>query len=251
MATYLHKYISNNDVFYRESDNPARPGGSINLTVKEWQGRAAGDKVKTALERIHSAFKEEKIPEGEPEEPKEKKKKDEEKEAGILSLADHIRRLAAPVMEAPAKETEDKKEEPAGRWLHMFHDDSTGQVIAAISPKKKMTIKEIPATLSSGERGAKVVGGMATIVKNKLSGIAEKMGIDVDALKQMWHGMDKQTGTHVLILSATSPKTERMRGKEIGKPTFLKPVDLARIMKVEEKTAAGAVRDLASLIEGE
>lgn len=245
MAKYLHKYVSDGEVFYRESDSPARPGGNVNLTVQEWQGRASGDKVKTALQRVHQAFKEEKLEEKEKGEEKEKK-------AGIIMLADHIRKLAQPVMEAPAKEAPAKETEPEqGRWLHMFFDDKTGQVIATLSTRRKMSLKEIPATLTSTERGSKVIGGMANIVKKRLVGIAEDLGIDVGALKQMWHGTDKQTGTNVLILSVGSPKTEAMRGKEIGKPTFLKQTDLSRIMKIEQKTAAEAVRDLASLIEEE
>lgn len=100
---YLHKYESDGSIFYLVG-SAAKPAGSINLTVKEWKGRATGQNVDTAVKMIHKAFKDGKeeaemqdaqAEKAEPEKKSEPKDK-VEKAARWIPIAEHIRYLGRP-----------------------------------------------------------------------------------------------------------------------------------------------------------
>lgn len=95
---YLHKYKIESDTFYRISSEVSKPSGTIMLSVANWKGRVPGSgKIKSSLQIIEKAFKEEPEKPKEPEKKVPEESKPEEEKKKKVALAERIREFALKV----------------------------------------------------------------------------------------------------------------------------------------------------------
>jgi hypothetical protein len=89
---YVHKYVANDDTFFRISKGSGKPAKSVTLTVSDWNGKVSENagNVSRAIDFLKDApwsVKEEEV----------KEEKKETKEAGKVLLSSIVRKIAESI----------------------------------------------------------------------------------------------------------------------------------------------------------